>query len=179
LRLRYYEHHADLRLVFLISQNALVDCCFDEINSVSSFDSLDELGYCRGVIVRDATIISTSTYPSNSPKSIESKGGIVIPAGERVLSPFDDPLEAASKTLSQRVCPELGHKEGDSRWVSDASTKDDDIAAANPSAFLLSQRAQKILLQNFLQEAISPSPRGPLSERIQCSTRLFAPSRPR
>jgi cytochrome P450 len=76
--------------LYLISQHALVESrCLDEINSLSSFDTLDDLGYCRGALYETLLLFppGPATYRTLQ-KSIELRGGIVIPAGTKGFVPI-------------------------------------------------------------------------------------------
>lgn len=76
--------------LYLISQNTLVESrCLDEINSASSLYSLDELGYCRGVLYDTLQLFppAPATFRTLQ-ESIELQEGIVIPAGTNVFVPI-------------------------------------------------------------------------------------------
>jgi cytochrome P450 len=149
--------------LYLISQHALVESrCLDEIESVLSFDSLDDLGCCRGVLYETLRLFppGPATYRTLQ-KSIELQGGIVIPAGTNVFVPFWM-IHRSEQNFCRpdEFCPErwVEQETGSSRWVerTQTSKKDDDIPAANPSAFFaFSAGARSCAAQNFaLQEAI-------------------------
>jgi cytochrome P450 len=149
--------------LYLLSQHALVESrCMDEINSVSSFESLDDLGYCRGVLYETLRLFppAPATYRTLQ-KSIELRGGIVITAGTNVFVPIWWVHRSEQNFCRpNEFCPErwVEQEKGSSRWVErqQTSTKDDGIPAANPSAFFaFSAGARSCAAQNFaLSEAI-------------------------
>jgi cytochrome P450 len=126
-----------IHALYLISQHALVESrCVDEIKSVSSFDNIDDLGYCRGVLYETLRLFPpapTNTYRTLK-KSIEPRGGIVIPAGTHTFVPIWMIHRSEQNVCPpNEFCPErwVEQEKGSSRWVErqQTSTKNEDTDA--------------------------------------------------